>query len=428
MISNGLGNSILLTSLLVVLGAYAFVSRREGSYLNILTPALVVNVPASFLLPLAYNNLFGAEASVYAFAFVYATLALESVLFAYFYTRPRINPIRLPFHYGYDNLGKLALLALGFSALLFAPLLIEFREDILDPRRIYEQTRTGFGVTYYISSTCAYLTIILILFTKQSFVRKTLIIFVSGVVLSLHGSKGQVVSVFFLLILFETYVNRRKLKLLHASLVGVGFALLLVGLFAATMALGSPLEAVESLSQYSDYTRNAMLVIDSSLPQQFGRLTLESNVLGLVPRALVPNKPKDFGALYLDEKFYPEAMDADKGAPAFGVGLQYADFGFLSIVYLGLFAAFKGWLASGFVCRLKQTRHPADFLVVAFLADVTVFPIGIGWLLPETLLVAMFLRYVSCFGSGKIYHERIRHRGPTLPPRGSEPVGGLEGI
>ncbi|MGA2101422.1 MAG: hypothetical protein ABSG34_09990 [Candidatus Sulfotelmatobacter sp.] len=428
MISNGLGNSILLTSLIAVFGAYAFVSRHEGSYLNILTPALIINVPASFLLPLAYNNLFGVEASAYAFAFVYATLAIESVVFAYFYTRPRINPIRLPFHFGYDNLGKLALLALGLSALMFAPILIEFREDILDPRRIYEQTRTGFGVTYYISSTCAYLTIILILFSKQSFVRKALIVLVSGILISLHGSKGQVLSVFFLLILFETYVNRRKLKLLHASLVGFGLALVLAGLFVATMALGSPLEAVETLSQYSDYTRNAMLVIDSNLPRQFGRLTFESNVLGLVPRVLVPSKPKNFGALYLDEEFYPDALDADKGAPAFGVGVQYADFGFLSIVYLGLFAAFKGWLASVFVFRLKQTRHPADFLMVAFLADVTVFPIGIGWLLPETLLVAMFLRYVSCFGARKIYHERIRRREPAPPQRGSESIEGLQGI
>ena len=149
-----------------------------------------------------------------------------------------------------------------------------------------------------------------------------------------------------------------------------------------------------------------MLVIDSHYPLQYGRLTIESNTLGVVPRQLMPGKPKNFGSFALAEEFYPKSFDGDTGSPAFGVGVQYADFGVLSILYLGLMAALKGWLARIFVNRLKLTKHPADFFVVVFLADISVFPVGVGWLLPEALLVAVLLRWASRIGAGKVYRER----------------------
>ena len=162
---------------------------------------------------------------------------------------------------------------------------------------------------------------------------------------------------------------------------------------------------MESISNYSDYTRNAMLVIDSHIPLQYGRLTLESNTISLVPRALMPNKPRNFGSFFLTDQLYPEWFDADT-SPAFGVGVQYADFGALAIVYIVLFALFKGWLTRAFVNRLQSYKHPGDLFVVAFLCDVSVFPIGIGWFLPEALLVAMVLRYLSKLGANRVCLER----------------------
>ena len=71
MISLGMANVVILTSLALSIGAYIFVSRHEGTYVNILTPALVVNVPASYLLPLVYNQLFGTEASQFLLTFMF---------------------------------------------------------------------------------------------------------------------------------------------------------------------------------------------------------------------------------------------------------------------------------------------------------------------------------------------------------------------
>jgi hypothetical protein len=129
--------------------------------------------------------------------------------------------------------------------------------------------------------------------------------------------------------------------------------------------------------------------------------------------------------LYLDEEFYPQAVDLDAGVPDFGIGVQYADFGGFAIVYLAAFAMVRGWLARVFVHRLRFSRHPADFVLVAFLAEISLFPVGgAGWLLPEALIVAVFLRFASCLGADKVYRERVvlkRRVGPqSIGPRISE--------
>jgi oligosaccharide repeat unit polymerase len=427
MISTTLANTTSALSLAVTLGAYGFVSHRERNYLNVLTPSLLVNVPAFYLFQIVYNNLFGVDASAYSYIYVYATLAVESIVFAYVYTRPRTRPIRLPSVYGYSHLEWLALACLGLSCLLFLPLLIEFKEYVFDPRRIYEETRTGFGASYYTSSACAYLAVILILFSRQSNFRKAIAVLFAAIVLSLHGSKGQVLGIILLPLLFLVYVGHIRVKLGRALLVCLGFLVLLIGMFAATVSLGGPMEALEWVSEYSDYMRNAMMVIDSNMPVQYGRLTWESNVISLVPRAVMPDKPKDFGAFYLDEEFYSGSLDEDKGVPAFGIGVQYADFGSLAIVYLGLFAALRGWLTRVWVRRLQHTRHPADFLMLAFLCGISIFTIGTGWLFPETLLVALFLRFASSLGTGRTYREHIRYK-PVLSAQGRLLSPGLEGV
>jgi len=430
MISLWLANTVLIASLIVSVGAYLFVSRREGSYLNILTPSFLVIVPAYYLMPLFFAQVFGNEASPYAYVYVYSTLAIENVAFAYSYTRPVRKLIRLPLGYSYENLGWLAFGALGLAVLMYVPILMEFPEYILDPRQIYTHTRTGFGINFYTSSVLAYVAVILILFSRRSRVVKAVVVLASGAILALHGSKGQVLSLVLLIALFEVYVKMRRVKFLPALLAGAAMGLFALLLMVATMTLGeSPAEVLESVSSYSDYTRNAMLVIDSNFPIRYGQLTLESQIIGRIPRVLMPNKPKNFGALYLDDWFFPQSVDEDAGSPDFGIGVQYADFGVLAIVYLALFSMLRGWLAGIFVNRLKVSRHPSDFVMVAFLADVALIPVGgIGWLLPETLFMALFLRFASTFGADKIYRERIRWKPAGGGPQSAAPTDGLAGL
>jgi O-antigen polymerase len=421
MMPSSLADGVLIASMIVSLGTYVFVSGREGSYLNILTPSFLVGIPAYYLLPMLYNHVFGNDASSYAWIYVYTTLAIENVVFAYSYTRRTARVPRLPFSYGYRNFDTFSFVFLALAVLMYLPVLLQFPEYLLDPRQIYTHTRTGFGVNFYISSTLAYWAVILIQFSRRSWRVKGLVILIAAVVLSLHGSKAQVLSLVLLIGLFQVYVKRRKVSFVPSLLACGGLGFLLLLLFAATMTLGEgPGEVLETVSRYSDYTRNAMLVIDSHFPLQYGRLTLEGQTIARVPRVLMPDKPKNFGQLFLADEFYPRAMDEDAGVPDFGIGMQYADFGVFAIVYLALFAMLRGYLARIFVRRLGDSGHPSDFFLVAFLAGISLFPIGgVGWLLPEALITALLLRFASTIGADKIYHEQNRVRsvlGSALPP------------
>lgn len=409
MISLDLADIVLGISLTVSLFAYWLVARHERSFLNILTPDYAVWIPALYIFPAVYAHFFGTEGSSFAFTYVYATIAVENLVFALLYIRPNRRVMTLPFSFAYRNFTPLAFLFLVLSFAAYLPVLLEFPQYLFDPRQIYAQTRIGYGGSFFISSTLAYLAVIFILFSARSWWVKSAVILCATAILSLHGSKGQVLVVFFLIGVHEVYVKGRRVRLLRSLVIAGCLGVIVVVLFAATMVLGeSPLEALEAISQYSDYTRNAMLVIDQHFPPQYGRLTLESNIYGLVPRVLMPTKPKDFGPLLLAEEYFPDAFDEEQGAPAFGVGLQYADFGFLAVVYLALFAAFRGWLARIFVDRLTRTRHPGDFVIVAFLAGISLFPLGVGWLLPETIVIAFSIRYLSTWGYGATCREARR--------------------
>jgi hypothetical protein len=417
MISSWFADVVLFASLVVSLVAYVVVSRHDSSYFNVMSPLYIIHIPAYYFLPLFFNHVFGVGATSFAYIYVYATVAVENVAFAYAYTRGTRNIIRLPFRYAYNGFEGLSFIFLALSVLMYAPILLQFPEYLLDPRQIYQHTRTGFGVNFYLSSTLAYLAVILILCSKRSLWVKGFVFLVAGVILSLHGAKGQVLSLILLVALYQVYVRRKKIKLLLSLITAAGLGVLILLLFAASQALGdSPAEILESISQYSDYTRNAMLVIDSHFPRQYGRLTLEAQIIGRIPRVLWPGKPKNFGGLYLDEQFFPEALDEDIGAPDFGMGIEYADFGVFAIVYLAGMALLRGWLARVFVRRLGYFNHPADFFIVGILAGLSLFPVGgVGWFLPEALIVAFALRFASCLGADTVYRERVRTKRTALP-------------
>ena len=139
---------MLIASLIVSVWAYVWVGRRDGSYLNVMTPAFVIGIPAYYLLPMFFTYVFGTEASPYAYIYVYTTLAVQNVAFAYAYTRRTRRLLRLPFRYSYANFDRLSFALLGIAGLMYLPIVLEFPEYIFDPRQLYTHTRTGFGINF----------------------------------------------------------------------------------------------------------------------------------------------------------------------------------------------------------------------------------------------------------------------------------------
>src|SRR5580765_732413 len=148
MISIETADMVILASFLLSIGAYLWLSRREGTYFNLLVPSLVVSAPASYVFPWLYSHLFGVEATKYSFLYVYVALAAENIAFVYGYTLAKERLVRLPFRFAYCKFTFLSFASLSVGLLLYVPVLIEFREFLLDPRQIYAQTRTGFGVQF----------------------------------------------------------------------------------------------------------------------------------------------------------------------------------------------------------------------------------------------------------------------------------------
>ncbi len=406
MTSEEFANTVIIVSLISVVVVYLWFSRREGSYLNVLTPTFVIAVPAYFLLQLAYVDQFGTGYSSYAYLYVYTTLALKSAAFVWGYTRRR-EKISLPrFSWSNRHFGSISIICLVLAGIIFLPVLLKFQDYLSDPREIYRQTRTGFGHETFLSSMFAYLSIVFVVFSHRGLLSKTCVVALATSFMLLQGSKGQVVNVALLLLMYQVYVRGKQIRLVPALVRVMGVAVVVLGLFAMTMALGdSGAEALEAISQYSDYTRNAMMVIDSRFPVQYGRITMESNLYGLIPRVLMPTKPKNFGAFHLAEEFYPEWFDADTGSPDFGIGVQYADFGIFAVLVVASFSAFEGYLAHLFVNRLRENGNPADFLAVLYLAGVSIIAVGgAGWLFPEVLIVAMLVRHVSRIGVNGVPH------------------------
>ena len=100
--------------------------------------------------PLFFTHFVGNDASPYAYIYVYATIAAENVAFAYANLRPTRKVIRLPFRYSYHNFEVIPCVAGTRIFDVFADI-AGVSGHILSPRQIYANTRTGFGVNFYIS-------------------------------------------------------------------------------------------------------------------------------------------------------------------------------------------------------------------------------------------------------------------------------------
>lgn len=394
--------AIIASSLLAALASYALVAYRDRSLVNVLTPRFLILVPIQFVLELFSLLQNNPEYSIFAYAYVYATYAVQHLIFAVAYCCSR--PSRMAFvrfipkrHYS-----VLALVLIFLAVALYAPIVWEFRDMLWSPRMIYLQTRRGYGPLFFGSDLALNLSFLLLLLWRDRPRGLATVGFIACVLLAfLHGSKGQVLVPASEWLLFYVYGKGNRVGALgFFGLAGASAAALTL-LFALTMnaaaiygirVWGSAEEFAQALADYSDYNRNAMLVIDHKMDAAYGRLTYENQIYSRIPRFAFPNKPRFYGSFSLDDEFYPVWSASDSGTPDFSIGLQYADFGSFGIVYLALWAAATGWLQRVFVDRFRGSRSPGDFVMLLFFAGVPMIDLGASaYLLPEHLIIAFAL-------------------------------------
>lgn len=369
---------IITIGLMIVFATYWIVALRVGNYLHVMTPMLFFQIPAFYVFEVVNYLIAGSSGSIFAYTYCYATYTAGAVALALGYLTvpegwvpilikaPKLRVVGLPY----------LLLAIAWG--LYLPILIRYRQFIGMPREIYIATRTGFGPLFFLSSFAAYLSLILLLFSgNRSRLQKVVFSTVALVLLYLHGSKGQILFFFLILLYFSVFVQQRKFSLgkLLQILGAVSFLVLLM--FYSSFSDTTALDLAEDVAGYADYTRNAMLVIDDpDLPPQYGRLTAQESIYSLVPRAVFPDKPDAFGELWLAQRYFPIAFGLKTGAPAFGIGVLYADFGPFAILVYSLEWLVSGMVMKVLVSRLRRRPDAATFFLLLVTLQVPLIPAG----------------------------------------------------
>ncbi len=388
---------IILGSLAVAIAAYVMIAMKDKSYFNVLTPLYFTFIPGYYILELVHIYLFGYSGDTSTYLFCYTVYGLYFLFLALAYTRFPSYRVKLPFNADH-NIRFLPYVVLGLSVLVYLPVLIEFREFIFEPRQIYIRTRIGYGHMFFVSTMLTYLAFIICLFKKRTFMGEKLLFFgVCALLCLLHGSKGQVVQLIFMAMMYRVFVQGRRAKLSTTVSYAVAFSLSLTTLFYFFSSKGPEGAAAFATGMvgYSDYNRNAMMLIEDNPDLYYGKLTLETALYSRVPRVLYPAKPTDWGTFALAKTYYPVWHEKATGSPSFGIiGVPYADFGKMSMIYLLVWSVAIGIMLRIFVVRVKKYKNPSDFIMILFLCGVPILPGGMTYLLPEHLVMAILMALV----------------------------------
>ncbi|TCD01963.1 hypothetical protein EZ449_19390 [Pedobacter frigidisoli] len=383
---------IIGISFVIHIGFYFYAVKKEKNYINVFFPFMLSVIPVNFIFEPLWLYYYGTAGTTYAYFYVYfcSNVTISTMVWAYI-KFPKGIIIDLPFSRVLPKARLLSYFLIIVASLVYLPVLLEFKEFIFEPREIYTRTRTGYGLYFFVSSFLAMIGFVLLLFSKNLTRSNIIIVTIfEAVFLFLHGSKGQVLILLLILAIFFTYVKDWKVNVKKMVVMLVSAGGLVVTLFILTTSYEYD-NIFKVMLGYSDYNRNAMIVVDRDDSNYHGQITYESNFYSRIPRALMPDKPKDYGVFKLAKKYFPEWYYADTGSPAFGYGIQYADFGIFALFYLAFWGCLTGALLKIFINRLQKFKTPGDFIVVLFLCGIVLIPLGDGYLLPEHLLTALII-------------------------------------
>lgn len=370
------------------LALFLFYSFKVGSVVNAITIFTGLKVAIEFIFePIGFAlHLFAYDTWAMFIVNALSFCGYAAFVIGLLATRQPPNP---PRRFGLPNHLPLAWLLLGAAWVAYVPILIEFRAYVFEPRRIYELTRTGYGLYTFGSSLltfCAYIVF------QMSNRRRALMFYVTIVALIiLKGSKGQFVILASIFIISRVYLQGLKYSLSRSSIYFSITAVLSLYVFALNFR-GDIDNIFVSISEYSDYNRNGSLVVDSDTFGSYGgKLTAEMQWIPKVPRAIWPSKPKAFGEFRLAAQYFPQWFLLDQGSPSFGIGIYLADFGWWAFIIFPIIQYVCGLLLG--LCLSKLIIQPNIFYFVlsVYLSGNNLLASGAGNYLIEHVIIGVTL-------------------------------------
>ncbi len=200
---------------------------------------------------------------------------------------------------------------------------------IANPRSGYQLHRAGAGQWFALAITFLSTSMILATVYVRSAHSILLLSPIYLLFVYLLGSKGFIVAFALYLVIILALRRYTYLKPV-AIVIGGAAASFVVTTFVSS--LGG--FGLQEISQYSDYFVNAALYyksyLNGGIPLFHGEIFL-SNLWGLVPRSLYPDKPYVYGMIKVIEYFYPGSAE-QTSTPAFSTVDYFADFGWPQVV------------------------------------------------------------------------------------------------
>lgn len=214
-----------------------------------------------------------------------------------------------------------------------------------------------YAVFYELSKLVLYFVIFFKLLNRQRFSFGVLILFP---LVFFYGSRFVILDfIIYLCVFLEQFKDLSIRRIIAVCVVGAG-AILLYTTFQFTSTKVSDL-----LISYFDIYRNQTYVINKLVSGEvdyfYGEIYF-SSYLKFIPRILWEGKPKAFGFAILNYAIFPD--EASKGyMPSFGLGTAFADFGFLSIIFIGMT---NGFLRNFFYRIFRKSKNNLSFFLFVF--------------------------------------------------------------
>lgn len=388
---------------LVLLMFYVRFSRIEGSQLNILTPSFLLTTFQYYYFDLW--SIYRGNSWIDSGGFYYVTLINTGEFIAFAvglsFARKRYLiqafPAKNTKGYGIE-----ALLLLLLAGAVFFPIIQKFGTMVItDPRLVYTQTRTGWGLSYFMAAFFIYAAIGFALFTvRPTRTNMATLAILSAALLLSFGSKGKIIGAWTLIYFWYLYHKKPRLRIVSLlAVLALALPVAASVIDAFTVREGIKLGLAEKMdfaARYADYNKNqAMVAVDENPPRQGGML-FEDFILSKVPRVIYPSKPKNFGEFALAEHYYSDWFLEDNGAPRFGNAMYFIDFGVAAPFVIMFFALLSGLVAGSLWNGFLASGNPYSFMLFGLANGVVFLSAGAGSFALETILflyLAYMLRY-----------------------------------
>lgn len=369
---------------------YSISCYREKSLIHLLTPYFLINIAAPLLLDYVYLKNFFFDNEIKNIVPVYNLIIIKWVglLFGYYCCRKKkpkkknkLPPVEYPIFISW--------LLLILAVIIYMVVVIKNYDLINNPRDIYTSTRSGYGLYYYTSIFLLYLSSIFYLFGhKQGFLKNLVYFSILITAISFYGSKSPFITILFIILMYHISVKKQIFGFIHCILISFSLLISLFFVFKITKPDFNLSNSFQNISTYADYNRNAALVVENPRPSSSGKLFLEDMFYSLIPRQILPSKPKNFGSFKLSEYYFPDWFDLDSGSPAFGVGIYIAEFKQYANFIMLLVSFIQGFILRMLIIKQEKKNTVSNFVLVLFFAGISIIQLGVGFqIIPIVALV-----------------------------------------